>query len=103
VGPSGSAGLLRHPPFALYWVSRILSAGATHILTVAIGWQLYAMTGSALDLGLVGLVQFVTQIVLTLVVGQAADRYDRRAIIGLCRLVSALAAAALAAARSAAG
>jgi MFS family permease len=55
------------------------------------------LTGSALDLGLVGLVQFVTQIVLTLVVGQAADRYDRRAIIGLCRVVSAAAAGALAA------
>ena len=93
---SRSAGLLRHPPFALYWVSRILSVGATHILTVAIGWQLYALTGSALDLGLVGLVQFVTQIVLTLVVGQAADRYDRRAIIALCRVVSGVAAAALA-------
>jgi MFS family permease len=64
---------------------------------VAIGWQLYALTGSALDLGLVGLVQFVTQILLTLVVGHAADRYDRRAIIGLCRVVSAGAAAVLAA------
>lgn len=92
-----SSGLLRQPPFALYWVSRILSVGATHILTVAIGWQLYALTGSALDLGLVGLVQFVTQIFLTLVVGHVADRYDRRAIIGVCRVVSALAAAALAA------
>jgi MFS family permease len=64
---------------------------------VAIGWQLYALTGRALDLGLVGLVQFLTQVALTLIVGQAADRYDRRAIIALCRLVSAGAAAALAA------
>jgi MFS family permease len=88
--------LLRHPPFALYWSSRILSVGASHMLAVAIGWQLYALTGSALDLGLVGLVQFATQIVLTLVVGQAADRYDRRAIIALCRVVSGVAAAALA-------
>jgi MFS family permease len=63
---------------------------------VAIGWQLYALTGSALDLGLVGLVQFLTQITLTLAVGQAADRYDRRAIIALCRIVSSAAAAALA-------
>ena len=91
-----SVALLRQPPFALYWFSRILSVGATHILTVAIGWQLYALTGRALDLGLVGLVQFATQIVLTLVVGQAADRYDRRAIIALCRVVAGVAAAALA-------
>ena len=48
------------------------------MLAVAIGWQLYALTGRALDLGLVGLVQFLTQIVLTLVVGEAADRYERR-------------------------
>jgi MFS family permease len=88
--------LLRQPPFALYWTSRILSVGASHMLAVAIGWQLYALTGSALDLGLVGLVQFGTQIALTLVVGQAADRYDRRAIIALCRVVAAAAAAMLA-------
>jgi MFS family permease len=65
------------------------------MLAVAIGWQLYALSGSALDLGLVGLVQFGTQIALTLIVGQAADRYDRRAIIALCRTVSAAAAATL--------
>jgi MFS family permease len=88
--------LLRQPPFALYWTSRILSVGASHMLAVAIGWQLYALTGSALDLGFVGLVQFGTQIALTLVVGQAADRYDRRAIIALCRVVSSAAAAMLA-------
>jgi MFS family permease len=91
------AALLRHPPFALYWSSRILSVGASHMLAVAIGWQLYALTGSALDLGLVGLVQFGTQIALTLLVGQAADRYDRRAIIAACRVISGLAAATLAA------
>jgi len=67
------------------------------MLAVAIGWQLYALTGRALDLGLVGLVQFGTQVALTLLVGQAADRYDRRAIIVSCRVVSGLAAAALAA------
>ncbi len=67
------------------------------MLAVAIGWQLYALTGSALDLGLVGLVQFGTQIALTLVVGQAADRYDRRTIIALCRIVAGAAAATLAA------
>jgi MFS family permease len=65
------------------------------MLAVAIGWQLYALSGSALDLGLVGLVQFGTQIVLTLIVGQAADRYDRRAIIALCRVVASAAAATL--------
>ena len=90
------SALLHHRSFALYWFSRILSVGAFQILSVAIGWQLYTLTGSALDLGLVGLVQFVTMILLTLVVGHVADRYDRRVIISVCRVVSAIAAAALA-------
>jgi MFS family permease len=91
-----SAALLRHRPFALYWFSRILSAVAFHMQAVAIGWQVYALTGSALDLGLIGLVQFAPMILLTLVVGHVADRYDRRVIVSLCRLVVAGAAATLA-------
>jgi MFS family permease len=64
--------------------------------TVAIGWQLYSLTGSALDLGLVGLVQFVPTVVLTLVVGQVADRYDRRLVVVACELAQAGASAVLA-------
>ena len=60
------------------------------------GWQLYALTGSALDLGLVGLVQFLPMVLLTLVVGQVADRYDRRAIVSCCQVLQAAAAALLA-------
>jgi MFS family permease len=63
---------------------------------VAVAWQLYELTGSALDLGLVGLVQFVPMILLTLVVGQVADRYDRRVIVIACEVVKAATAAALA-------
>ncbi len=66
------------------------------MLGVAVGWQLYELTGSALDLGLVGLVQFVPMVVLTLVVGQVADRGDRRVIVIVCEVVKAAAAAALA-------
>ena len=51
--------LLRHPPFAYYWLARICSVVAYAALGVAVGWHLYALTGSALDLGLLGLVQFV--------------------------------------------
>ena len=53
------------------------------MLGVAIGWQMYALTGSALDLGLVGLAQFLPMVVLTLVTGHVADRYDRRSIVRL--------------------
>ena len=55
------------------------------MLVVAIGWQLYSLTGSALDLGLLGLAQFVPMLVLTLLVGHVADRYDHRVILMLCQ------------------
>jgi MFS family permease len=66
------------------------------MLGVAVGWQLYELTGSALDLGLVGLAQFVPMVLLTLVVGQVADRCDRRLVVVACELVKAAAAVALA-------
>jgi len=66
------------------------------MLGVAVSWQLYDLTGSALDLGLVGLVQFVPIVLLTLVVGQVADRADRRLIVVVCELVKTAAAGALA-------
>ena len=87
--------LLARPAFTLLWCSRILSNLAFNMLGVAVGWQLYALTGSALDLGLVGLAQFAPIVVLTLIVGQVADRYDRRLIASICQLVEAGAAAVL--------
>jgi MFS family permease len=66
------------------------------MLGVAVGWQLYALTGSAFDLGLVGLVQFVPMVLLTLVVGQVADRCDRRLVGAVCEAIKALTAAVLA-------
>ena len=94
--PDASPALLRDPPFVCLWSSRVLANVAVHMLGVAVGWQLYALTGSALDLGLVGLVQFVPMIALTLVVGQVADRCDRRAVVAVCQIVKAAAAIALA-------
>ena len=90
------AALLRHPPFAFLWSSRVLSNVGSHMLTVAVGWQLYALTGSALDLGLVGLAEFVPIVALTLVVGQVADRSDRRLVAVVCQIVKAGATAMLA-------
>ena len=99
-GPAGietSRQLLRHPPFAYYWFARIFTSVAFAAQGVAVGWHLYALTGSALDLGLLGLVQFLPTVVLTLAVGHVADRYDRRMIAGVCQVIQGLAAAALAA------
>jgi len=87
--------LLAHPAFTLLWCSRVFSNVAFNMLGVAVGWQLYELTGSALDLGLVGLAQFAPIVLLTLIVGQVADRYDRRLIASICQFVEAAAAAAL--------
>src|SRR5262245_50107172 len=88
--------LLSNTPFALFWSSRVLSTLALQIQTVAVGWQLYLLTGSALDLGLVGLAQFVPTVLLTLIVGQVADRYDRRVVVVISQVVEGAAAGALA-------
>src|SRR6187397_3511759 len=87
--------LLRRPPFAFLLSTRVLASMGFQMVGVAVGWQLYALTGSALDLGLVGLAQFAPIVVLTLIVGQVADRYDRRLIASICQLVEAGAAAVL--------
>jgi MFS family permease len=69
---------------------------AFQMQAVAIGWQVYALTGSALDLGLIGLAQFVPGFALSLIVGQIADRYDRRVILRFCQGIEALVALVLA-------
>jgi MFS family permease len=88
--------LLKHPSFVLFWSARVSANFAFQMVGVAMGWQMYALTGSALDLGLVGLAQFLPATVLVLIVGQLADRYDRRRIAQVSQLVEGLAAAALA-------
>src|SRR5262245_62861179 len=82
--------------FTMFWIGRIVSILSFQMLVVAIGWQLYSLTGNALDLGLLGIAQFVPMFVLTPLVGHAADRYDNRIILLICQLGEALAAAILA-------
>jgi MFS family permease len=87
---------LLYGPFGLYWGARVVAVLAFHMQAVAVGWQLYMLTGSALDLGLVGLVQFVPMFVLTLPAGQMADRFDRRRVVSVCQLVETSGAVTLA-------
>jgi len=89
---NNTPGVMQHRPFLLFWLARLASTIGYHMLTLAIGWQIYAITGSAFDLGLVGLIQFVPAVVLTLLIGHAADRYDRRLIVRAAQSVHALAA-----------
>ena len=79
--PAAPTSLLKYPSFVRLWFTRTATTGAFHMQGVAVGWQLYEMTGNPIDLGIVGLIQFLPLVVLNLVVGQVTDRYDRRAII----------------------
>lgn len=87
--------VLHHRNFALYLAARVLSTIAVQMQSVAIGWQVYALTGNVFDLGLIGLAQFAPFLLLILVAGHVADRYNRRNIIALCFSVQLLCAALL--------
>ena len=80
------------------WFARLFGTSGTQMLMVAVGWQMYALTGSAWDLGLVGLYQFLPALLLTLVAGHAADRLHRARIVAVCLVMQALVAVILVAA-----
>src|SRR5688500_4637890 len=81
VSNSAIPALSRQPAFVLFWFSRLAVTISYHMLVVAISWTIYELTNSAFDLGLVGLIQFIPSAILTLLVGHATDRYDRRRIV----------------------
>jgi MFS family permease len=84
--------LLQLQNFMRMWLARLSSTAGQQMLMVAVGWQMYELTGSAWDLGLVGLYQFAPALLLTLVAGHAADRLHRGRIIAACLLVQAVVA-----------
>jgi len=84
MSPSNGFSVLRNRNFSFYLSARILGTLAVQMQSVAIGWQVYQMTGSLYDLGLIGLAQFAPFLVLILLAGHVADRFNRRNIIMLC-------------------
>jgi MFS family permease len=96
VSPSATQELIGHRPFLFYFCARTCSEFSAQIGAVAVGWQVYSLTSSAFDLGMVGLVQFIPTAVLVFVAGHAADRYDRRRVVQVCQIVEAAVAAFLA-------
>jgi MFS family permease len=90
--PIGATTLLRQSPFLFFLLSRSLSRFSSQIAAVAIGWQIYDMTGRAFDLGMVGLIQFLPTALLVFVAGSAADRYRRRRVVQVCQILEALTA-----------
>jgi MFS family permease len=75
---------LRYPAFARFLCGRSITVLAVQMQSVAVGWQVYAITGNPLDLGLIGLAQFLPFVILILPAGQIADRHHRQKILTLC-------------------
>lgn len=85
----------RHSAYTKFFFARFLAAFAMQIVSVSVGWQMYAATSEPLYLGLIGLVQFLPALLLILVTGTAADRMNRRMIVAVCLGVSAVCVALL--------
>ncbi|RVC27835.1 MFS transporter [Mesorhizobium sp. M7A.F.Ca.CA.004.04.2.1] len=95
ISPDQRYAAFRHRSFLSYWAARFLTTFATMIVSVAVGWQMYDLTRDPLDLGLVGIVQFLPSLLLVLVTGVVADRFGRRLIMALAVVVEAMCALAL--------
>jgi MFS family permease len=84
VAADARRALLRNPDYTRYIASRFLGSLAVQMQTVAVGWQVYEVTRRPLDLGLIGLSQFLPFVLLILPAGHFADRRDRRRILAGC-------------------
>ena len=93
--PTSARTLFRRRGYVAYWGARFLASFAVQIVSVSVAWQVYDLTRDPLDLGLVGLVQFLPSLILVLVTGSAADRYNRRTILALCLAAEVLCSIAL--------
>ncbi len=92
---SSPRSLLQHPDFVRFQLARFVSTIGTQVTSVAVGWQVYAHTHRKIDLGYVGLAQFVPGVALALVTGAVADRFDRRRVIAVCHVLIAVCYVAL--------
>ena len=79
--------LFAYRAFIQLWFARLASTAASQMLMVAVGWQMYDLTGSAWDLGLVGLMQFLPALLLALWAGHLIDRHNRAHIVAICLAV----------------
>jgi MFS family permease len=95
IGTTRGFAALRHRDFALYLCTRFCASLAAQMIIVAVGWQVYHITGRLLDLGLIGLSQFLPFLCLVLFAGHVADQFDRRVILLTVILVQLACTAAL--------
>lgn len=82
--------LFNNKSFVRFWLSRVGAGVASQMLMVALAWQMYDLTSSAWDLGLVGLYQFCPALVLTLLAGHVADRFPRKNIVMITWFLQAI-------------
>ena len=94
---AADAPLRAFPSFMRMWWGRLAGTMAAQMLMVALGWQMYDTTGSAWDLGLVGLAQFLPALLLSLVAGTVIDRSNRGHVLAACLVLQAAVAGTLAA------
>ena len=85
----------KYPNFRNFVVAKFFTIFAVNMQSVAIGWQVYEITGDYLDLGLIGLAQFLPFVILILPAGQVADRLNRRFILSMCYTIEAICAGLL--------
>jgi len=91
--PLQHAQAFRHRAFVDYWIARFCATFAVQILSVAVAWQVYDLTRDPLDLGLIGLVQFLPLLLLVLVTGTVSDRYGHRRVMWMAIALEVLCAA----------
>lgn len=89
-GDSRGGSVFEEVSYTRFWLTRICSTMSFQMASVAIGWQMYALTHSTFALGMVGLVQFLPMLLLTLVVGHVADRFNRKTIVSICQALESV-------------
>ncbi len=92
---AADGSLLRHRAFVAFWLARTCSSFGFQMFSVAVSWQIYELTNSAMALGMIGLMQFLPSVLLALPAGHLADQYDRRRLVLCGQLLEWLALLAL--------
>ena len=87
--PAVTRSVLKYRDYRLFLLARLLVTAAIQIQSVAVGYQVYELTSDPLQLGFVGLAQFLPMLALILPAGDLADRFNRRTILMLSCLLEA--------------
>jgi MFS family permease len=93
--PDRSVLAFSYPQFRLFWLTTLCASFAAQIMSVAVAWEIWYLTGDPIYLALVGLAQFLPALSLVLVTGLAADRFPRRRIIQVAMVVEVICAGSL--------